>query len=276
MTDHQWPDDLQPVEVRVARQTDQLAAIKRFYCEGLGLPVLSEFTGHDGYDGLIVGLPGRAYHLEFLQHEAGSPGTAPNKESLLVFYIPNAASVQEAAQKLIEMGYSQVVPQNPWWRERQAIAIEDPDGWQVILQPEPTDTVVAPEWKGQLQPTKVRFVRQTDQLSDLKRFYVEGLQLNILAEFSGNDGYDGLIIGLPDEAYQQAFVHRAGGSPGAAPSKENLLVFYTRDAAAVTRLVQKLVDMGCRRVHAENPWWERHQAITIEDPDGWRIVLMEN
>ena len=53
------------------------------------------------------------------------------------------------------------------------------------------------------------------QLSDLKRFYVEGLQLNILAEFSGNDGYDGLIIGLPDEAYQQAFVHRAGGSPGA-------------------------------------------------------------
>ncbi|MEL6152294.1 MAG: VOC family protein, partial [Chloroflexota bacterium] len=77
MSDYSWPDDLQPFQVRVARQTDQLDAVKRFYCEGLGLPVLSEFVGHAGYDGLIVGLPGRDYHLEFVQHEDGSPGAAP-------------------------------------------------------------------------------------------------------------------------------------------------------------------------------------------------------
>ena len=32
----QWPGDLAIVQVRMARPTDQLKEIERFYCEGLG------------------------------------------------------------------------------------------------------------------------------------------------------------------------------------------------------------------------------------------------
>jgi hypothetical protein len=32
--------------------------------------------------------------------------------------------------------------------------------------------------------------------------------------------------------------------------------------------------MGYLVVEAENPYWEQNRAVTIEDPDGWRLVLM--
>jgi hypothetical protein len=101
----------------------------------LGLPVLSTFEGHAGYDGLILGLPGYDYHLEFVQHEEGSPGAAPSKENLLVFYMPDADAVQRLAQKLADMGYKRVTAENPWWDAHNAVTIEDPDKWRIVLQP---------------------------------------------------------------------------------------------------------------------------------------------
>jgi catechol 2,3-dioxygenase-like lactoylglutathione lyase family enzyme len=35
----------------VARPTDDLAAVVRFYHDGLGFEVLAEFRDHDGFDG---------------------------------------------------------------------------------------------------------------------------------------------------------------------------------------------------------------------------------
>lgn len=130
-----WPQGLAAVKVRFARQTEQLDAIKRFYVDGLGLPIISSFQGHAGYDGLMIGLPDSDYHLEFVQHEHGSPGKSPNKENLLVFYIPDAESVLAMAAKLEGMGYRRVPSENPWWDEHQAITIEDPDEWRIVLQP---------------------------------------------------------------------------------------------------------------------------------------------
>ncbi|MFW5692189.1 MAG: VOC family protein, partial [Chloroflexota bacterium] len=43
--------------VRVARPTDQLAAVVAFYRDGLGLPVIAHFDDHAGYDGVILGMP---------------------------------------------------------------------------------------------------------------------------------------------------------------------------------------------------------------------------
>jgi len=133
MTD--WPEDLPAIRVRFARQTDQLEALKRFYCDGLGLEVIGSFTGHSGYDGLIVGLPGKAYQLEFVQHHAGSPGQSPNKENLLVFYVDDAEAATRTVAKLNEMGYPTVASENPWWDDHGAFTIEDPDGYRVVLQP---------------------------------------------------------------------------------------------------------------------------------------------
>jgi catechol 2,3-dioxygenase-like lactoylglutathione lyase family enzyme len=79
ITSQPWPAKLLVRNVRIARPTDQLDEVVRFYREGLGLPELDRFAGHAGYRGVLLGLPGTWYHLEFTQHDYGSPGPAPRR-----------------------------------------------------------------------------------------------------------------------------------------------------------------------------------------------------
>jgi len=59
--------------LRVARPTDDLEAVIQFYRHGLGFTILSEFADHDGFDGVMLGQPGAAYHYEFTRTPAPSP-----------------------------------------------------------------------------------------------------------------------------------------------------------------------------------------------------------
>lgn len=127
-----WPPTLPAVQVRVARPTDRLAEVVRFYHQGLGLPVVAEFTGHDGYDGVMLGLPGRDYHLEFTSHAGGSPCPAPSRDNLLVFYVTDEVAVSATSQRLRAMGHPPVEPENPYWRTK-GLTFEDPDGWRIVL-----------------------------------------------------------------------------------------------------------------------------------------------
>ena len=127
-----WPSTLPVVQVRVARPTDQLDRVVSFYRDGLGLPVIGSFQGHAGYDGVMLGLPGTTYHLEFTQHEAGSPGRAPSADNLLVLYMEDPVAITTLVVRLLAMGYPPVPPENPYWKER-GVTIEDPDGWRVVL-----------------------------------------------------------------------------------------------------------------------------------------------
>lgn len=128
-----WPDDLPVVQVRVARPTRRLQELVKFYCEGLGLRVVGSFTAHAGYSGVMLGLPGSDYHLEFTEHEgAREDYPPPSRDNLLVFYIPELAMVERVAARLAAMGYAAVAPENPYWQEH-GVTIEDPDGWRVVL-----------------------------------------------------------------------------------------------------------------------------------------------
>jgi hypothetical protein len=131
-------DYLNTARIRVARPTDQLAAVVRFYHEGLGLPILSHFEGHSGYDGVILGMPDERYQIEFTQHEHGSPCPAPTTDNLLVLYLAEHSHVEMLAERLGAMGHHPVPPENPWW-ETRGVTLEDPDGWRVVLV-YPTDT----------------------------------------------------------------------------------------------------------------------------------------
>jgi catechol 2,3-dioxygenase-like lactoylglutathione lyase family enzyme len=119
-------------QVRIARPTDRLEKVVAFYREGLGLRELFRFADHDAYDGVMLGLPGATYHLEFTQHAMGSPCPAPSADNLLVLYIPDAAEWAALRARLERLGHQPVDPENPYWLDK-SVTFEDPDGWRVVL-----------------------------------------------------------------------------------------------------------------------------------------------
>lgn len=119
--------------LRVARPTDHLPELIGFYCDGLGLEKLAEFQDHAGFDGLMLGHPGHAYHLEFTTQPGHSAGRAPSQENLLVFYLPDLVEWTQAVERMVRQGYLPVASANPYWDVR-GTTFEDPDGYRVVLQ----------------------------------------------------------------------------------------------------------------------------------------------
>ena len=124
---------LATAHLRVARPTDDLDAVVRFYRDGLGFEVLGGFTAHDGFDGVMLGHPGSGYHLEFTRKAGHAAGKAPTEDNLLVFYLPDAGAWAQAAARMETSGYAPVPAFNPYW-DRHGKTFEDPDGYRVVLQ----------------------------------------------------------------------------------------------------------------------------------------------
>ncbi len=120
-------------KLRVARPTDRLEEVLRFYEQGLGLTVLYRFENHDGFDGVMLGLPGAPYHFEFTRARGHTAGEAPTKDNLLVFYLPDRAEWELAVSAMREAGYQPIPAFNPYW-DRAGLTFEDPDGYRVVLQ----------------------------------------------------------------------------------------------------------------------------------------------
>lgn len=122
-----------PPILRVARPTDDLDALLPFYRDGLGFKVLFRFQDHDGFDGVMLGLQGAPYHLEFTRHREHEAGRAPTRDNLLVLYIPDAAEWTVAVERMQIAGFSPVPAFNPYW-DNNGRTFEDPDGYRVVLQ----------------------------------------------------------------------------------------------------------------------------------------------
>ncbi len=119
--------------LRIARPTDQLAAVVAFYRDGLGFEVLYEFAAHDGFDGVMLGHRGAGYHLEFTRKAGHTVGRAPTEDNLLVFYLPDAGEWKAAITRLEHAGHQPVKAFNPYW-DRNGKTFEDPDGYRAVLQ----------------------------------------------------------------------------------------------------------------------------------------------
>lgn len=119
--------------LRVARPTNNLAAVRRFYVEGLGLQELYAFVGHEGFDGIMLGYPQAPYHLEFTQQTHHQVPPAPTAENLLIFYLPEPKAWQAAVARMEAAGYQAVPAYNAYW-DQLGRTFEDPDGYRVVLQ----------------------------------------------------------------------------------------------------------------------------------------------
>ncbi|WP_188908143.1 VOC family protein [Aureimonas endophytica] len=120
-------------QLRVARPTDGLTALIRFYCDGLGLSILFQFEDHEGFDGVMLGSPRAPYHFEFTRAHGHVAGRAPTRENLLVFYLPDPTVWRAAVERMEGAGFPAVPAFNPYW-DRLGRTFEGPDGYRVVLQ----------------------------------------------------------------------------------------------------------------------------------------------
>jgi len=119
--------------LRIARPTNRLDLIVQMYCKGLDFDVLGHFNDHQGFDGVIVGHPHHAYHLEFTHHRGTTVPDAPTADNLLVFYIPDETEWRSACTKLELAGFIVVASYNPYW-DQHGKTFTDLGGYRVVLQ----------------------------------------------------------------------------------------------------------------------------------------------
>jgi catechol 2,3-dioxygenase-like lactoylglutathione lyase family enzyme len=139
----------------------------------------------------------------------------------------------------------------------------------------PYKFIVRKEWNQTVPAVQFRIARPTNQIDKIIEFYQMGLGLEKIGEFHGHEGYDGVMFGAPNNSYHLEFTQSEERIDLPTPTKEHLLVFYLPNLFALKTIVHRLADFGYKEVEPENLYWARG-GVTIEDPDGWRIVLMNS
>jgi catechol 2,3-dioxygenase-like lactoylglutathione lyase family enzyme len=121
------------MQLRIARPTRALEQAVAFY-QLLGLPVLASFEDHDGYSGVVLGLPDSSRQLELVRHDGEVP--SPTDEDQLVFYLGSAERVSRQAARVQAAGFEPRAAANPYWARNGAVCFVDPDGYWLILSPD--------------------------------------------------------------------------------------------------------------------------------------------
>ena len=68
------------MQLRIARHTERLDELVRFYRDGIGLTEIGSFYDHKGYDGVFLEVPGTGAHLELTAGgDHGAPTPIPNR-----------------------------------------------------------------------------------------------------------------------------------------------------------------------------------------------------
>lgn len=119
----------------------------------------------------------------------------------------------------------------------------------------------------------LRIARPSRDLGVAERFWVGGLGLEVLyrVDESAEGDHALLMAGWPDAAWHLELVGDPDQETPPAPTEEDLLVLYL-GGEIDEEVIARLVDAGGTRVSARNPYWDE-RGVTIEDPDGYRLVL---
>lgn len=133
MTTRESTHSLSGAHLRIARPTNNIEALLPFYRDGLGFLALGDFRDHEGFDGVVLGLPGETpYHIEFTHKHGHEVGSAPSQDNLLIFYVPVGEAHTAHVERMKAAGFAPVKSFNPYW-DRCGVTFQDPDGYRVVI-----------------------------------------------------------------------------------------------------------------------------------------------
>jgi len=116
---------------RIARHTNKLKKITKFYINILNLEVLGSFTIHDNYDGVFIGKEKLDWHLEFTSSDELAEHQFDD-DDILVFYPTTRNVYNDIIQNIDTHKIKTHKAKNPYWH-KNGILIRDPDGYNIIV-----------------------------------------------------------------------------------------------------------------------------------------------
>ncbi|WP_445722758.1 VOC family protein [Flavobacterium sp.] len=118
---------------------------------------------------------------------------------------------------------------------------------------------------------KFRFARHTNNLENIKSFYINVLGFELLGEFKNHAGYNGVFIGKPNLDWHLEFtvsddeiIHSF--------NEDDILVFYPETAEDYKLNIENIQKLNICFINAKNPYWDENGKMIL-DPDGYRIVI---
>ncbi len=118
-----------------------------------------------------------------------------------------------------------------------------------------------------------RYARHTNNLKQLKDFYVGILGFEQIGEFNDHDGYDGVFLTKKGTDWHLEFTESENEAQHQF-DEDDLLVFYA-SSQEMSSLETRLKNHGIKPIKAANPYWDENGVMFL-DPDGYRIVFSMN
>lgn len=117
----------------------------------------------------------------------------------------------------------------------------------------------------------LRFARHTNNLEQIKSFYINILGLELLGGFEKHNGYDGIFIGKQNENWHLEFT-KSDEIVSFSFGEEDCLVFYPNTKLEFEIIHTNLQKNNIEFIKAKNPYWNENGKMIL-DPDGYRVVI---
>lgn len=118
-----------------------------------------------------------------------------------------------------------------------------------------------------------RFARHTNDLEQIKTFYIAILGFELLGAFENHNGYDGIFIGKSTENWHLEFT-KTKEVICFDFKEDDTLVFYPESKMEFDLLINKLQSHEIEFIKAKNPYWYENGKMFL-DPDGYRILISD-
>ncbi|WP_197464075.1 VOC family protein [Rufibacter sp. DG15C] len=113
--------------------------------------------------------------------------------------------------------------------------------------------------------------RHTSRLPEMREFYTQVLELEVLGSFIGHNGYDGIFLGKKESDWHLEFTQSSEEAVHIF-DEDDVLVFYPVSHAEHERILDKIHQMGLTLMAPKNPYWLINGRMIL-DPDGFRIII---
>jgi catechol 2,3-dioxygenase-like lactoylglutathione lyase family enzyme len=120
-----------------------------------------------------------------------------------------------------------------------------------------------------------RFARHTNNLEQIKSFYIDVLGLELLGGFENHNGYNGAFIGKSNENWHLEFTQSESETKHTFDD-DDILVFYPNTKLEFEVIKGNLNFHQVECIKSKNPYWNNPEisgGIMFLDPDGFRIVI---